>query len=242
MYGKLFTQMYDGTLATKGPWQAMVTFQQFVILADKAGHVDMTAEAISRRTTIPLEIIKIGIASLEQDDAESRTPAEDGKRIVLLSADRTWGWRIVNYEHYRKIRSQEERREYMRNYQQKRRAQSKPDVNNVSNVNQSSKQEVESNKSIVGKNGHDVLDQSKEILEYLNRNTGKAYRPVASNLKLIQARLKSGVTPLQMREVIYAKCSQWGKDERMMEYLRPATLFNATKFEQYLGEFANGMS
>lgn len=140
MYGKLFTQMYDGTLATKGPWQAMVTFQQLIILADKDGVVDMTAEAISRRTTIPLDIIKIGITALEQDDTESRTPTEKGRRIIRLSIDRDWGWRIVNHEHYRKIRSQEERREYMRNYQQNRRKHVNKIVNNVSNVNPCSKQ------------------------------------------------------------------------------------------------------
>lgn len=136
MYGKLFAQMYDGTLATKGPWQAMVTFQQLIILADKGGIVDMTAEAIARRTTIPIEIINIGITALEQTDADSRTPTEEGRRIVRLSPDREWGWRIVNHEHYRRIRTQEERREYMRIYQQKRRAACKQDVSNVSEVNQ----------------------------------------------------------------------------------------------------------
>ena len=136
MYGKLFAQMFDGTLATKGPWQAMVTFQQLIILADKDGVVDMTVEAISRRTTIPLDIINIGITALEQTDAESRTPAEEGRRIARLSPERAWGWRIVNHTHYRRIRSQEERREYMRIYQQKRRQERKPAVNNVSEVNQ----------------------------------------------------------------------------------------------------------
>ena len=121
MYGKLFTQMYDGTLATRGPWQAMVTFQQLVILADKEGIVDMTREAIARRTTIPEEIINIGITALEQPDSASRSPDLEGRRIVRLSENRDWGWRIVNHGHYRKIRSQDERREYMRNYQQKRR-------------------------------------------------------------------------------------------------------------------------
>lgn len=122
VYGKLFQQMYDGTLATHGPWQAMVTFQQLIILADKDGVVDMTSEAIARRTTIPHEIIKVGIVALEQRDSESRTPTEEGRRIVRLSAEREWGWRIVNHAHYRRIRSQEERREYMRLYQQRRRA------------------------------------------------------------------------------------------------------------------------
>jgi uncharacterized phage protein (TIGR02220 family) len=79
-----------------------------------------------------------------------------------------------------------------------------------------------------------------EILDYLNRNAGKAYRPVDANLKMISARLKSGATPLQLREVVHAKCDQWKADPKMAEYLRPATLFNQTKFEQYLGELGNG--
>lgn len=121
MFGKVFSSMYDGTLATRGPWQALVTFQQFIVLADRTGIVDMTPEAISRRTTIPLDIINIGIAALEQEDTDSRTSTENGKRIVRLSSDRHWGWQIVNYEKYRKIRNADERREYMANLMRERR-------------------------------------------------------------------------------------------------------------------------
>jgi len=164
MYGKIFTQMYDGTLGTKGPWQALVTFQQMIVLADKHGAVDMTADALARRTTIPLEVIELGIAHLEQPDPQSRTPDEDGRRIVRLADDRDWGWRIVNYEHYRKIRTAEERREYHRQYQADRRAEKKAakmstDVNTVNNVNPKqpiavgSKQEVEAEVETAGADG-----------------------------------------------------------------------------------------
>lgn len=115
MYGKLFKQMYEGSLVAAG-WQALVTLQQLVILADKHGTVDMTPEALARLTTIPVDHLRIGLAALEQPDPDSRTPGEEGRRIVRLSANRDWGWRIVNYEHYRRIRSAEERREYHREY------------------------------------------------------------------------------------------------------------------------------
>lgn len=121
MYGKLFSQMYDGTLATKGPWQALVTFQQLVILADQDGIVDMTPEAIVRRTTVPLKIIQEGLRHLQEPDPESRTPDEEGRRITLLSESRGWGWRIVNHGHYRKLRNGEERREYHRKYYRDKR-------------------------------------------------------------------------------------------------------------------------
>jgi hypothetical protein len=125
MYGKLFTSMYDGTLAATGPWQALVTFQQMIALADKDGVVDMTAAAISRRTSIPLEIIELGLVELMKPDPNSRTPAEEGRRIVLLESHRNWGWQLVNYKHYAALRSAEERREYLRVAQEKHRAKKK---------------------------------------------------------------------------------------------------------------------
>lgn len=132
MYGKLFTQMFDGTLATNGPWEALVTFQQLIILANKNGEVDMTAGAIAKRTTIPLEIIQTGLAELLKPDPESRSPDEEGRRIVPLEDNRSWGWRLVNYAHYRLIRSEDERREYHRQYGIARRAKAKEGVNTSS--------------------------------------------------------------------------------------------------------------
>ncbi len=140
MYGKIFESMYDGTLATRGPWQAIVTFQQMIVLCDKHGTVDMTPEAIARRTTIPLEIIQTGIAALELPDPESRIPDDDGRRLARLSDLRAWGWQIVNYLHYRRLHREEDRREYMRQYQRKRRADVNKNVNSVNNVTHSSKQ------------------------------------------------------------------------------------------------------
>lgn len=135
MYGKVFASMYDGTLATRGPWQALVTFQQFIVLKNRAGIVDMTAEAISRRTTIPLEIINIGIAALEQEDSESRSAELNGRRIVRLDPNRAWGWQVVNHDKYNKIKSEEDRREYMAKYMADKRAEEKAALTGVNSVN-----------------------------------------------------------------------------------------------------------
>ena len=121
MYAKIFSQIYDGTLCTSGPWEALVTFQQLLILADQDGVVDMTAAAIARRTTIPIDIITRGIAALMEPDPESRTPDEGGRRLVPLADGRSWGWRIVNYVKYRQIKREEDRREYHREYWHKRK-------------------------------------------------------------------------------------------------------------------------
>lgn len=79
---------------------------------------------------------------------------------------------------------------------------------------------------------------AREILEFLNEKTGKHYEPVDANLELITARLKEA-TPDDIRAVVAKKCREWSADEKMAKYLRPATLFNRTKFAQYKGELAS---
>jgi hypothetical protein len=109
--------MYDGTLY--GHWQAIVTFQQMIVLADADGIVDMTPQAMAARTSIPLEIIQAGLPILESADPYSRTPGQDGRRIELLDQHRPWGWHIVNHEKYKRLRDADELREQNRERQQR---------------------------------------------------------------------------------------------------------------------------
>lgn len=75
-----------------------------------------------------------------------------------------------------------------------------------------------------------------ECLNYLNEKTQKNFKPVKTNLDFIKARLKEGYTREDIIHVIDVKTSQWLNDVSMNVYLRPATLFNATKFSQYIAE------
>ena len=84
-----------------------------------------------------------------------------------------------------------------------------------------------------------LKDRAKSVLEFLNAKTNRAYQPVAANLELIVARIKDGATDAQLRQVVAKKCREWAGDEKMAEYLRPATLFNRTKFAQYVGELVD---
>ena len=82
-------------------------------------------------------------------------------------------------------------------------------------------------------------DSPAGVLSYLNAKAGKRFRPVAANLRLAKARLAEASAE-EIRAVIDAKCRQWRGDPKMVEYLRPETLFGATKFAQYLGELGAG--
>lgn len=83
--------------------------------------------------------------------------------------------------------------------------------------------------------GDDLTIKAKLVLDALNQKTGKAFKYTDSNLRLIEARLKD-YTVEDCLKVIGIKCSQWKNDPQMNKYLRPETLFNATKFGGYLNE------
>jgi uncharacterized phage protein (TIGR02220 family) len=77
--------------------------------------------------------------------------------------------------------------------------------------------------------------QARDVLSFLNAKAGRNYRPTRVNLKFIEDRLKEGYTMEDCKQVVVRKCREW-KGGEMDQYLRPATLFNATKFNQYAGE------
>lgn len=79
-----------------------------------------------------------------------------------------------------------------------------------------------------------------DVLNYLNQTARRDYRPVKSNLDLIKGRIKEGYSKDDLIRVIDLKCSQWLKNPQMESFLRPSTLFGATKFSQYAGEKPSG--
>lgn len=96
-------------------------------------------------------------------------------------------------------------------------------------------QDIKRSNTLSGK--PDVHKQTAvEILTFLNAKTGRHYKPVKANTDMIVARLKDGATETELRQVIAKKTREWQGDEKMQLYLRPATLFNRTKFAQYQGE------
>lgn len=80
------------------------------------------------------------------------------------------------------------------------------------------------------KSNNNIL-QAEAIIAYLNEKAGTRFKPVESNLKFIKARLKDNSIE-RLKAVIDLKVKEW-RGTKMQPYLRPETLFNATKFEAY---------
>lgn len=77
-----------------------------------------------------------------------------------------------------------------------------------------------------------------KILDYLNRQAAKSFKPTEANLKFITGRLGDGFTYEQFVKVINGRVKEWKFHGKMNEYLRPKTLFCPSNFDGYLN--ANG--
>lgn len=114
MYAKVFEQIFDSSIAND--FQTRHVFMDLLVLADQNGVIDRTPEAIARRTNVPLDIVKSAISVLEKPDPSSRSTDCDGARLQRLDEHREWGWQVVNYKHYLGIKTEFDRRRYMREY------------------------------------------------------------------------------------------------------------------------------
>ena len=72
-------------------------------------------------------------------------------------------------------------------------------------------------------------------IDYLNLKAEKNFRDAPSSTKIIIARENEGYVLEDFMRVIDTKCGQWLNTE-WDKFLRPSTLFNATKFQEYLAE------
>jgi hypothetical protein len=98
-YTPVFRSVFEGTLCGQYPDTAAWLF--LLALADKNGHVDKTPQYISAVTGMPVADLVGCIERFMEPDAASRSGAEEGRRLVPIDPERSWGWKIVNHEKYR---------------------------------------------------------------------------------------------------------------------------------------------
>lgn len=81
----------------------------------------------------------------------------------------------------------------------------------------------------------ELLESCKGAINYLNSLTGSKFKPSGTSIELIKARLSEGYTFDDIKRVIDLKVKEW-LGTPMDQYLRPSTLFNRTKFQNYAGQ------
>lgn len=124
MYAKIFKSLFYGSLAGKSDPQHV--FICLLTHTDRDGHVELPAAAIAALCGLPLERVESALELLEGPDPDSRTEVEDGRRLEKTGSSR---WQVVNYEKYRSMRDEDERRRQTREAVARHRVRhGKPDV------------------------------------------------------------------------------------------------------------------
>ena len=189
MYAKVFSQIFDSSIAVDH--EVRHVFMDLLVLADAEGVVDMTVDAIARRTNTPIEMVARALEVLASPDPSSRSPDEDGRRLRLVDSHRDWGWLIVNYEHYREIRDEEGRRKYFRDYQRQRRAMKRGE----SPCQQVSTPVKDSSTLLNGITHAEAEAEEKEEAKAKKKREGRFAPPALSEVKLAAA--KTGLSDLE---------------------------------------------
>jgi hypothetical protein len=145
-FAKVFASLWEGTLYGNGDAQLVFVF--LLAHCDAKGIVERTPQVVAGATGLTLERVRVALELLEAPDPESRSDAEEGRRIVRLHAHRAWGWRVVNFAAYRANLDADARREEARVRMATLRAKPANEGELVRNVRTGShKTEVRSQKS-----------------------------------------------------------------------------------------------
>lgn len=76
-----------------------------------------------------------------------------------------------------------------------------------------------------------------EIIDHLNSITGASFKPTTKEtIRLLTGRLSEGYTVEDCTNVISHRWEKWQGDPKMVEFVRPITLFRPSNFESYLQE------
>lgn len=116
-FTKLFSSLTDSSIWCQDDHTRLVWITMLA-MADKHGRVWAAVPGLAARARVPIEAAERALATFLAPDSHSRTKDFEGRRIEAIDG----GWRLLNYQKYRDIRDDEDRRTKDAERQRKRRA------------------------------------------------------------------------------------------------------------------------
>lgn len=124
---KLFSSIVTSSLWNEDS-DSRVVWITMLALANSHGQIISTVSALSRIANVPPETCQKAINTFCSPDQDSRTKTDEGRRLRVIDG----GWELVNYELYKQMMSEEDRKDYQRKYQQKHRTNKNHHLSNSS--------------------------------------------------------------------------------------------------------------
>jgi hypothetical protein len=129
MYGKIFESMFTGSMVGSG--SHVFAVWSFVIANTKQdGYVEINPVLLAAVLGETPDRIESAIEHLCAPDPRSRSKIEDGRRLVKVGE---FAYKVPTHEHYRNVRSDDERRAYFRDKKREQRAREKKNSPHASN-------------------------------------------------------------------------------------------------------------
>lgn len=117
MFGKFFASTFTGSMMGAGP--EVFAVWGYVIANTHGSQVELNPRLLSAVIGTSPETIQRAIDYLCAPDPNSRSKVEDGKRLIR---EGEFAYRVPNFEAYRAVRDEEDRRAYNRRKQAESRA------------------------------------------------------------------------------------------------------------------------
>lgn len=115
-YAKVFGSLLDSTVWRLDDGDRLIWITMLV-MADRDGIVESSVPGLADRARVSRERCEHALAVLSAPDPDSRTKADEGRRIREVDG----GWQIVNYEKYRDKATAEESRAKAADRQRRKR-------------------------------------------------------------------------------------------------------------------------
>lgn len=125
-----FTKLFS-SIVTSSVWsesnETRIVWVTMMALADRRGIVEAAIPGLANAARVTIPECEDALAKFLQPDSYSRSSANEGRRIEKIEG----GWRLLNYEAYRRKLSKEDRADYQRVKQQEYRDGKKGKVVNL---------------------------------------------------------------------------------------------------------------
>jgi len=105
-YTKLFNSIITSTIWTEDDKTRLVWITMLAI-CDQHGEVQASIPGLARLSGVSIADTENAIGKLLAPDKHSRTPDNEGRRIVAIDG----GWELLNHAKYRRMASLEDRKE-----------------------------------------------------------------------------------------------------------------------------------
>ncbi len=119
MYGKAFDSMYTGSMCGAGSHVFAVWGYVIANARHADNSIELNPKLLAALIGDPIERIQDALEYLQSPDPNSRSEAEQGRRLVK---EGQFLYRVVNLEMYHALKDEDARRDYNREYGRKRRS------------------------------------------------------------------------------------------------------------------------